>query len=297
MRVTRIGHVGFTVPDLDSYTKFFTDVIGLQVTARDDARAFLTCSHRWAEVRLTVGDQYGCDAWGLDVSDAGVLDEMVAEAGKFGLELLDDSPSPIAERVVRLAGDSIPVLELCHGANRAPVGYDGTYGTIGPRPLKLGHLTLLSSDFDKAESILADFLQFRLSDTVPELFRWYRCNSDHHGIGLGHGPDLLHHCAFELSCFEEFRALGDHVVREGRQLVWGPGRHGPGNNLFTYMFDPGGGLIEHYCGLLQIEDEANYVPAEFTPEQAGNRWGPATIPPDEWVVAGSPFIRGAAVST
>jgi catechol 2,3-dioxygenase len=294
MSIARVGHVGLTVPDLDVWTDFFCDIAGLQVTDRGTDVVHLTCSHRWAELRLTAGERYGCDGVGLDVHSADALDALAAGAPEFGLEVLDDGPAPGIDRVVRVAGPSLPVLELCHGAHRAPVGYDAAYPTLGPRPRKLGHVTFLSADMAHTAEVLVEYLGFRLSDTVPDAFHWYRCNADHHGIGLGNGPDTLHHFAFELTCFDELRLLGDHVVRHGRQLVWGPGRHGPGHNLFAYFLDPGGGMVEMYTDLLRIEDEANYRPSEFTLEQAGNVWGPGTVPPEAWMTAGSPYLGATA---
>jgi catechol-2,3-dioxygenase len=298
MTIARIGHVGLTVTDLDAATDFFTRIVGLRISGADEDRVHLTSSHRWAEIRLTRGDAYGCDGIGLDVTGPAALDAMAQRAGDFGLSVIDDGPLPGVDRAVRVSGPSLPVLELCHGAARIAEPYDAAYPTLGPRPRKLGHVTFLASAFDATARVLTDYLGFRLSDTVPGAFNWYRCNADHHGIGLGPspGPDLLHHYAFELTSFEQIRELADHLLRDGRELVWGPGRHGPGHNLFSYFKDPGGGMVEMYTDLLRIEDEDNYVPSEFTLEQAGNVWGFGTQAPEAWITAGSPYLGVAPVA-
>ena len=36
----------------------------------------------------------------------------------------------------------------------------------------------------------------------------------------------------------------DHISRNGLTLFWGPGRHGPGNNLFVFFEDCDGNKIE-----------------------------------------------------
>jgi hypothetical protein len=38
--------------------------------------------------------------------------------------------------------------------------------------------------------------------------------------------------------------LADHLATLDIKLWWGPGRHGPGNNLFFMIQDPQGYLIE-----------------------------------------------------
>jgi catechol-2,3-dioxygenase len=299
MSIARIGHVGLTVTDVDAWTDYFTRVVGLRVSDRDESAGVvhLTCSHRFAHVRLRPGDAYACDGIGLDVTTAAALDALAQTAPDHGLTVLDDEPAPGADRVVRVTGPALPVLELCLGAHRLDTPYDAAYDTLGPRPRKLGHITYLSSDFERTARVLTEYLGFRLSDEVPGALNWYRCNADHHGIGLGHGPDALHHYAFELPSFEDFRLLGDHLTRAGHPLVWGPGRHGPGNNLFAYFLDPAGGMVEMYSDMLRIEDELRHAPQVFTIEQAGNLWGYGTFPPPEWVGAGSPCAGVAAAGT
>ena len=48
----------------------------------------------------------------------------------------------------------------------------------------------------------------------------------------------------------------DHLGKNGFRLHWGPGRHGPGHNLFTYHKDPDGNTIELFTQLDIIHDEA-----------------------------------------
>jgi hypothetical protein len=45
---------------------------------------------------------------------------------------------------------------------------------------------------------------------------------------------------------------------QGQALHLGPGRHGPGQNVFAYFEDADGGMIELYSDMLQIEDESTY---------------------------------------
>ncbi|MCY1250533.1 hypothetical protein D9M72_641810 [compost metagenome] len=40
----------------------------------------------------------------------------------------------------------------------------------------------------------------------------------------------------------------------GRELIWGPVRHGAGNNIAAYFVEPSGNVIELYTDLEQIYD-------------------------------------------
>ena len=41
------------------------------------------------------------------------------------------------------------------------------------------------------------------------------------------------------------------------QLIWGPGRHGVGHNIFIYHLTPDGQIMELYTELDQMSDEAS----------------------------------------
>src|SRR5205823_5770567 len=65
----------------------------------------------------------------------------------------------------------------------------------------------------------------------------------------------LHHTAFELRDWEHVKLACDHLAANGVGLIWGPGRHGPGHNVFTYHDDPDGNVVELFCELDTISDE------------------------------------------
>jgi hypothetical protein len=42
----------------------------------------------------------------------------------------------------------------------------------------------------------------------------------------------------------KIRDWADHFAARNIRLIWGPGRHGPGNNLFVFIADTDGNWIE-----------------------------------------------------
>ena len=78
----------------------------------------------------------------------------------------------------------------------------------------------------------------RVTDTVPGLMTFLRCNANHHSFGFIALPRRgLQHAA--LGLVEVIVRLGDMATRR----VDGSGRHGPGNMLFTYFEDPEKNLL------------------------------------------------------
>jgi catechol 2,3-dioxygenase len=86
-----------------------------------------------------------------------------------------------------------------------------------------------------------------------------------------------------------FKQLGDVLRGRGRQLVWGPGRHGPGNNLFTCHADLNGALVEYFADILRVEREESYQWKDWSdiPEW-NNIWGP--MPPVNFREYGMPLV-------
>jgi catechol-2,3-dioxygenase len=124
-----------------------------------------------------------------------------------------------------------------------------------------------------------------------------RCDPDHHGVAVGARSDgsHLHHYAFELEGWAAMAHYADHIARMGQQFLWGPGRHGPGFNQFTYLPDPDGAILEVYSDLLRIDNDAAYEPIDWSTEpRSMNLWGPQM--PDGWNELGVPVLAPASTN-
>ena len=83
-----------------------------------------------------------------------------------------------------------------------------------------------------------------------------RCNRTHHCIAYARGGfSSLHHIAFEVQDLDSvMRGIG-RLKDAGYPPVWGPGRHGPGNNVFGYFVGPHGGVIEYTAEVEEVGDD------------------------------------------
>ena len=73
---------------------------------------------------------------------------------------------------------------------------------------------------------------------------------------------------------------GGRMKDAGFPIQWGPGRHGPGNNLFNYFIDPFGIVIEYTADVQQVDD--SYQPRG--PEDW--KWPPGRV--DQWGISPAP---------
>ena len=150
------------------------------------------------------------------------------------------------------------------------------------RPRRLSHLNLNCGDND-ASFAAFQALGFKLSDHTAK-FRFLRCNSDHHCIVIGfETAPTLNHIAFEMPDLDSvFRGAG-RMIDNGHPIEWGPGRHGPGANVFCYFCGPEEIPIEYTGEMLQVDEHYPVgTPAQW-------KWPPRRV--DRWGICGPPSER------
>ncbi|MBV8274014.1 MAG: VOC family protein [Verrucomicrobia bacterium] len=81
----------------------------------------------------------------------------------------------------------------------------------------------------------------------------------------------VQHAAFDLSGRAELSEAIIHLGDGGFKRVGGPGRHGPGNMLFSYFEDPERNLLE-LCSEIQQIDEASHHSRSWDANTALNLW-------------------------
>lgn len=122
------------------------------------------------------------------------------------------------------------------------------------RPIELSHVVLNSADVDAAERFAVEQLGFRVSDRTRHM-TFVRCNRKHHCIAYARaGFSSLNHVAFDMPSLESvMRGIG-RLRDAGYPVVWGPGRHGPGNNVFGYFIGPHGGVVEYTSEVSEVDE-------------------------------------------
>ena len=142
------------------------------------------------------------------------------------------------------------------------------------RPIQLTHAVINSSDREACVRLAEQVFGFTLSDRTGAM-SFLRCNRQHHAVAYVKA-DLcsLNHVAFEMPNLEAVM-LGIGRMRDnGIPLLWGPGRHGPGNNVFGYFVAPFGGVIEYTSEVNLVDDDYPVgKPEDWT-------WPPGRI--DQW---------------
>jgi catechol 2,3-dioxygenase len=285
--IRRMAHVALRVPDLEASVAWATTIMGLRETERVGPCAYLThgaCHH---SLQLIAGERSELDHIALQAHDRGALEDALREVQAAGLELVATEPQePALDRAFRFRGPEGHVIEIFDTMRDVGAPFVGG----GVQPLKFGHPTLTCEDVGAYRVMFQDVLGFRVSDVIgDELLVFMRCGVDHHGIGLQRGPSGLNHYAWQVQDIAQLARLGDVLARVNGRFIWGPGRHGAGNNLFTYHFDPAGAVVEYYADMYQVWDERTFTPGhwDLDDHRGPNLWGPTT--PQELIEAFIPL--------
>ena len=149
-------------------------------------------------------------------------------------------------------------------------------------PARLQHVVVASSALPAMLRFYEEDLGFVVSDYVFEdgagvepTAGFFRSDPEHHSFAAFRCPQARpDHHAYEVTCWNDIRDWADHLATLRIKLWWGPGRHGPGNNLFFMIEDPQGYLIEISAELEIMPDDVVKRPWKHE-ERTLNLWGSA----------------------
>jgi catechol 2,3-dioxygenase-like lactoylglutathione lyase family enzyme len=152
-------------------------------------------------------------------------------------------------------------------------------------PGRLQHVVVATDDLapmiEHYEKVLgleaSDYCAADADDPATRKVAFFRSDPEHHSFAVFSASEKRSdHHAYETTCWNDIRDWADHMSAETQKIWWGPGRHGPGNNLFFMIKDPHGNQVEISAELehLQREMAARVWPLE---ERTLNLWGPGWI--------------------
>ena len=267
-----VSRIGLAVPDPPLTARFYREIVGLHSSAGEATPIRLGLGIGAHALELTEGD--GLRHFALELGSDRALQELVNSLEHEGIEVeaegQDDSTG--ASVAVR---DPDGNLVFLHG----PIDRGGEHiADPGRRPIRLHHVTLGSPDVQRTVDFYVSALGFRVSDRMGEVFTWMRSNREHHSVAIVEADEPgLDHYSYEIADWPALKTWCDELAVRDVPITWGPGRHGPGNNLFVMFEDPAGNRIELSCEMERYWDDlAEYSPREWRPGvKTINLWGVA----------------------
>lgn len=278
--ISHVRYIAHAVPDFKAALSFYRDTWGLSEVASDSAVSFLAAeaSSEPYVLRLRQATEKHLDLIGFGVRTVEEIDVVAASLAKAGVRLerepqRQDTPGGgygfrffdpdgrLVELSADLTGRSARELEPGESI-----------------PAKVSHVVLNTPDMDRFVSFYTTQLGFQVIDWLGDFMAFLRVGAQHHVLAVGRSPHAsFNHIAFEMRGWDEYMRGTGRLVQQGVKPIWGPGRHGPGNNTFSYFVDPTGNVTE-YTSQMQ----------EFYPNDCyeGHVWSARPEEQDHWGTGG-----------
>jgi len=295
MSLQKLAHAELRVTDLDAEVAFLTEVIGLQIMHRDADRVFFGCGYdRNVDLILRAGGT-GVESFAVQVDSEADLDHYAERLQAVGVAAprLSD-PIPDVEASIGFDLPSGHRMELVLQRERDQDLQHPALGKFKPgyggiNPIDLDHITLRVEDIKGLSEFLATNLDFVISEAVqtePDRWvgAWTRVGDQHHDVAMRQktagSNETLDHLCWKLTSFEHLKVASDYFAQAGFKTETGPGRHGVGGNLYSYIWGPGGNRYEMTAEMARLVSRT--APTKIWTELGGtfSAWG--DTPPESF---------------
>ena len=274
-----LDHIRLDSINQDRLAAFYRDAFAMVDTPLDDGARLLRGKERRLIIGTGTAGEQPYSAFRFPNTDR--LDAFKSYLTVQGMNLMP-SPTPLFGTEAFAVADPDGRQVVFGLPNVAPDNIDN--GPEAPAPGRLQHVVVATTDLKPMVAFYETTLGFVPTDhvlrdetdgtqTLTAIF--YRSTPEHHSFAMFLSdtarPD---HHAYEVSCWNDIRDWADHMSDLYINLWWGPGRHGPGNNLFFMVEDPDGYKVEVSAELETMEDgdAVRYWPHN---ERSLNLWGPS----------------------
>ncbi|MEO7404177.1 MAG: VOC family protein [Burkholderiales bacterium] len=282
----RLRSIELTCPSAGGAAEFMRDTWGLLDAGKRGATTFLRATHDHPHVMsITEGARKVVNAVTFSATPS-ELDALRARAVAAGGQV--SAPVAAFDEPGGTGGFTVKGLEnqtWRFVAEPKPVArVDDSH-----RPQVVSHVVLNSLDRGASTAFLEKMFGWRLSDRT-KIMDFVRCDSTHHAIAFAENSFAsLNHIAFEVTSLEEMMKNIGRMRDLGHQAVWGPGRHGPGNNAFAYFVAPFGQIVEYTAEVQRVDDSYKTgMPENW-------KWPPGRI--DHWGLSSRDTAKMAAAES
>jgi catechol 2,3-dioxygenase len=312
--LAHIAHAELLTPTPVESERFFVELFGMEVEAREGQSVFLRgfgdygrYSLKLTEARLPGLGHVAIRAW-----DQESLERRVAaiEASGLGQEWIEgdlghgpayrfSDPDGHRFEIFYEQERYIPAAHLRPALKNVPARFTGR----GAAVKRLDHVNLLTVDVAVNRRFAEAQLGYRLYERIErddgsEAGAWLSLSiaaheliyvADAHAAG-----GRLHHLAFWVDTREELLRAADLFLDADVPIEAAPSKHAVANGFFLYVFEPGGNRVEVTSGGYFVYDP-DHEPIVWTEAERarGQAWGVRTV--ETFHTYGTPDISGEAI--
>ena len=262
--VAQLAHVELYTPKPEESLKFFTEYMGLQITAREGQSVYLRGYEDFYHhtLKLTEGKEAGLGHSAWRASSPEALERRVASLEKsgYGKGWIDgDLGHGRAYQFVTPDGHNQEILWEVDYFQPAEDQKTLLKSRPQKRPLtgiparRLDHINLMCKDVAKNREFMSEQLGFKLREQIvldnnDEIGAWMSVSPLVHEVALMNdqtgNSGRFHHIAFWYGYPQHLMDTADIFVENGIKIEAGPGKHGVSQAYFMYVIEPGGNRVE-----------------------------------------------------
>lgn len=294
--LSQMAHIEVYTPKLEESVKFFTDIVGLDETGREENSVYLRA---WGDyfhhtLKLTQNDKPGMGHIGWRADSPEALEDIVAylESTGAGLGWVEgdlghgkayrfNSPNGHTHEVfwdvvwLNEKGDKGSVFADRYASNRRR----------GICPRRFDHVTYNTAQYTAEKEFwkglgLKNPDEVRITDEIPPVGGLFTTGNLSHDIAIFTDPHItkddpaLNHVAFNFDSREEVLLACDWVIENGYKLAMGaPTRHKADEGFFIYVDEPGGNRFEFYAGARLIFAPDHGPDIHYLKDNPNDAWG------------------------
>ena len=289
--ISQLAHVELLTPTLEESSRFFTEVMGLDETERDESSVYLRC---WGDfstytVQLTEGPAPALGHIGWRTEGPEALERAVARLEQAGVGEGWSEGQRGHGPAYRYRGPGGHVQELFWEVDRYAAPSDKRsafparpqrHSPRGAAPRQLDHITINTRrPYEDSEwyrdTLGYRFMEYTAIDENPDLivFSMVTTNEKSHDLGLvidfTEVPGRLNHLAFWVDTVEDVLRAADVLMEAAAHIEFGPGRHGMGEQTYLYFREHGGIRLEINSGGYR-NYQPDWQPVKWVPSQGSN---------------------------
>ena len=266
-----LHHLCFESPNPEKLSDFYGKI--MQMKPQSIGGNAWLCSGKNRQILIKEGMKNRLEFAAFSCRDEEGLNLLKERVKKEGIEVINLQPD-------LFQNDAISIVDqdghnISFGLSKPNMNAESVLN--GP----LQHLTFSTLNVEKFVDFYVGKLGFCISDRVLHsngnlATCFVRSNHEHHTVACFKSDRIgVDHHSYEAGEWNAIRDWCDHFASMNIELMWGPGRHGPGNNLFVFVEDPDGNWIEISAELEVIHGR----PSKDWPqeERTLNLWGKAIL--------------------
>ncbi len=300
--IAHLGHVEMLTPKLDASCRFFTEIMGMSITATHGDSIYLRAydDYEHHTLKLTARPQAGMRHFAWRARSPQALERRVSaiKSTGFGIGWNDgDLGHGPAYEFRSPDGHLIELYFETEKYRCGPSDQSALKNTASKFPGKginvrrIDHLNLFASDvrafrdfhLTNLGGIMSETIVNNLNDMHPQAV-WFTVNSKSYDLAVTHDAlgmkGRFHHVTYAANSREEVLIAADICLENGIQIETGPHKHTIQQTFFLYVYEPGGNRVEIANTTARLITDPDHKTVVWTLEERkkGQAWGLPTIP-------------------